>query len=56
VLDLERRLTLTDLQVCFAEVRPLGVVDRGQGASRWTRYAVFRVAGPRRDLLHQGCR
>ena len=56
VLDLERRLALTDLQACFADVRPLGVIDRGEGRSRWTRYAVFRVAEPRRDVLRHGCR
>ena len=56
VLDLERRMKHADLAACFAEVRPLGVIDRGHGGSRWTRYAAFRVAGPRRDVLAQGCR
>ena len=55
VLDLERRLTAADLQRCFAQVRPLGVVDRGAGRSRWTRYALFRVAAPKTDVLKDGC-
>lgn len=55
VLDLERRLKPADLQACFAEVRPLGVIDRGDGRSRWTRYAVFRVARPKRDIQREGC-
>lgn len=55
VLDLERRLKAADLQLCFAQVRPLGVIDRGDGRSRWTRYALFRVSGPKRDILKGGC-
>ena len=56
VLDLERRMKPADLAACFGEVTPLGVVDRGQGRSRWTRYAVYRVAAPKRDIAAQGCR
>jgi 4-amino-4-deoxy-L-arabinose transferase-like glycosyltransferase len=55
VLDLDRRMKTADLARCFAEVRPLGIIDRGQGRSRWTRYALFRVAGPKRDVLSLGC-
>jgi len=55
VLDLERRLPASSLQACFAQVTPLGVLDRGDGRSRWTRYAVYRVAEPRRDVLALGC-
>jgi 4-amino-4-deoxy-L-arabinose transferase-like glycosyltransferase len=55
VLDLERRITAPQLQSCFAEVRPLGVLVRGPVAAKWTRYAVFRVAGPRRDVISEGC-
>jgi 4-amino-4-deoxy-L-arabinose transferase-like glycosyltransferase len=55
VLDLARRMKAEDLQRCFAEVTPLGEIDRGAGRSRWTRYAVFRVAGPKVDVLTQGC-
>ena len=55
VLDLERRLTQPELRRCFAEVQPLSPLQRGAVKSRWTRYAVFRVAGPKRDVLAQGC-
>ena len=55
VLDLARRVKREDLQRCFADVTPLGVHDRGAGRSRWTRYAVFRVAGPKQNVLAEGC-
>lgn len=55
VLDLARRMKIEDLQRCFAQVQPLGELDRGDGRSRWTRYAVFRVAGPKVDVLADGC-
>ena len=55
VLDLERRMKPADLERCFAQVQPVGVIDRGQGRSRWTRYALFRVSGPRQDVLKLGC-
>jgi hypothetical protein len=55
VLDLQRRLKSADLERCFAQVQPVAVLDRGAGHSRWTRYAVFRVAGPKRDVLRRGC-
>jgi hypothetical protein len=55
VLDLERRITAAQLATCFAEVQPLAPLQRGPVSSRWTRYAVFRVAGPKRDVLNQGC-
>ena len=55
VLDLERRLKAPELQRCFGVVQPLGVVDRAGGRSRWTRYALFKVTAPKRDVLQQGC-
>jgi 4-amino-4-deoxy-L-arabinose transferase-like glycosyltransferase len=55
VLDLERRLTTAQLERCFAQVQPLGELQRGAVTSRWTRYSLFRVAGPKRDVLNQGC-
>jgi 4-amino-4-deoxy-L-arabinose transferase-like glycosyltransferase len=55
VLDLERRITQPRLERCFAEVRPLGTLTRGRVAGKWTRYAVFRVAKPKRDVLAEGC-
>jgi 4-amino-4-deoxy-L-arabinose transferase-like glycosyltransferase len=55
VLDLERRISQPQLELCFAEVRPLGTLTRGPMDGKWTRYAVFRVARPKRDVLAQGC-
>jgi len=55
VLDLERRLRASDLKRCFASVTPAGALVRGPGPARSSRYAVFRVQGPRRDLIGQGC-
>ncbi|HKR87536.1 MAG TPA: glycosyltransferase family 39 protein [Phenylobacterium sp.] len=55
VLDLERRLKAVELQRCFGVVQPLGIIDRAGGRSRWTRYALFRVSAPKRDVLRQGC-
>jgi 4-amino-4-deoxy-L-arabinose transferase-like glycosyltransferase len=55
VLDLERRITQPQLERCFASVEPLGDIVRGPVGARWTRYAVFRVAGPKRDVLNEGC-
>jgi 4-amino-4-deoxy-L-arabinose transferase-like glycosyltransferase len=55
VLDLDRRLGSAELGRCFAEVKPLGVLQRGPTKSPWTRYAVFRVSGARLDVLNQGC-
>jgi Dolichyl-phosphate-mannose-protein mannosyltransferase len=51
VVDLGRRAgDMEALRGCFAEVRFLGYRDRGV-----TPYAVFQVAGPRRDVLGRGC-
>ena len=55
VLDLDRRLSAAELGRCFAEVQPLGILQRGPKKSDWTRYAVFRVSGARYDVLNQGC-
>ena len=51
VVDLGRRAgDMEALRGCFASVRSLGFLERGQ-----TPYAVFLVAGPRRDVLGTGC-
>jgi hypothetical protein len=52
VVDLARRVDAPRLALCFSKVRPLGQMIR----SAPTRpYAVFLVAGPRTDLVRQGC-
>ncbi|HEX4182790.1 MAG TPA: hypothetical protein VHY34_06000, partial [Caulobacteraceae bacterium] len=51
VVDLGRRAAdMEALRGCFAQVDDLGYLERGP-----TPYAVFRVAGPRRDVLNEGC-
>ncbi|MDR3512842.1 MAG: glycosyltransferase family 39 protein [Caulobacteraceae bacterium] len=55
IVDLDRRLNAATLARCFADVAPLGELQRGEGASQRQRYAVFRVSRPRRDVLGQGC-
>ena len=51
VVDLGRRAgDMEALRGCFASVRALGYLDRGQ-----TPYAAFVVARPLRDVLGQGC-
>ena len=42
------------LAQCFAEVRPLPPLARGEGASR-AAYAAYRVSGPRLDVERLGC-
>jgi len=54
-IDLTRRLGAADLQRCFAEVTPLGVLTRGDPGEPGKAYAVFRVATPLRDILALGC-
>jgi len=54
-IDLTRRLGAADLQRCFAEVTPLGVLTRGDPGEPGKAYAVFRVAAPKRDILALGC-
>ncbi|HWF78623.1 MAG TPA: glycosyltransferase family 39 protein [Caulobacteraceae bacterium] len=39
---------------CFASVQMLPEIDRGAGRGM-TRYAVFRVEGPKRDIQRTGC-
>ena len=56
VVDLPRRLDPSRLQACFREVRFLGDLPRGAAGERPTFYGVYRVVGPRVDLLGDGCR
>ncbi len=55
VTDLPRRVSLASLGRCFSSVAPLGTVTRGDPGGAGQPYAVFVVAGPRRDLLTDGC-
>jgi 4-amino-4-deoxy-L-arabinose transferase-like glycosyltransferase len=55
VVDLQRRDAADPLQRCFASVTPLGPLVRGKGLDHNQRYVAFLVAGPRRDVLKDGC-
>jgi 4-amino-4-deoxy-L-arabinose transferase-like glycosyltransferase len=55
VLDLDRRMREQDLRRCFAIVVPAGSLDRGSDEGPAARYTAYRVQGPKRDLLRQGC-
>lgn len=55
VVDLSRRLDGRRLGRCFAHVRALGVIVRGDPGEPGKRYAAFAVSGPNDDLLRTGC-
>ena len=55
VVDLQRRLNEASLKDCFISVTPLAVLVRGDPGEPGKAYAVFSVAGPRRNLLADGC-
>jgi 4-amino-4-deoxy-L-arabinose transferase-like glycosyltransferase len=55
VVDLTRRLDPTRLRTCFADVRFLGDTPRGAAGEKPKLYGVYRVAGPRRDVIRDGC-
>ncbi len=54
VVDLARRLRREDLTRCFAEVTPLGQIDRGPTKGPVAPYNLFRVARPR-QIVAGGC-
>jgi len=55
VVDLPRRVSLAGLSRCFGAVRSLGLLARGDPGEAGKAYAVFLVAGPRRDIVRTGC-
>jgi|GEM_PF-120094 len=67
IVDLSRRVTEQDLSVCFGVVTPLGQIERGLPSTvplalrslglgpRHYTYALFRVAGPKTDIVKDGC-
>ena len=55
VVDLTRRLDTARLRACFAEVRFIGKTPRGRPGEKPKLYSVYRVAGPRRDIVRDGC-
>lgn len=55
VVDLTRRLDPAKLRACFADVRFLGDAPRGAAGEKPKLYGLYRVAGPRRDVITHGC-
>lgn len=55
IVDLSRRVSLPLLRRCFAIATPLGVVPRAAPGETGRPYAFVLVAGPRRDIVHDGC-
>ncbi len=55
VVDLQRRLTAKGLGDCFKNVQPLSLLVRGDGLDANSRYALFRVSGPKSDVIRDGC-
>jgi hypothetical protein len=55
VVDLTRRLDRARLRTCFADVRFLGEIPRGAAGEKPKLYGVYRVSGPRRDVIREGC-
>jgi 4-amino-4-deoxy-L-arabinose transferase-like glycosyltransferase len=54
ILDQPRFINEEALRACFATLRRLPDLGRGQGTSR-TPYAFFLAAGPRRNIARDGC-
>jgi hypothetical protein len=55
VIDLARRVSPATLAGCFATVRPLETLTRGDPGEPGKTYAVFAVGPARRDVLALGC-
>jgi 4-amino-4-deoxy-L-arabinose transferase-like glycosyltransferase len=55
VIDIDRRTRDYDLSLCFNQVTPVANLSRGDGVVRPEYYQAFRVAGPRPDVLKDGC-
>ncbi|HEX9167823.1 MAG TPA: hypothetical protein VF886_02695, partial [Roseiarcus sp.] len=55
VVDLPRRLSGVNLIGCFSDVKPLGLIARGDLGEPGKAYVVFQVAGAKVDLLTDGC-
>jgi 4-amino-4-deoxy-L-arabinose transferase-like glycosyltransferase len=54
ILDQPRFINEDALRACFATLRRLPDIGRGQGTSR-TPYALYLAAEPRRDMARDGC-
>jgi hypothetical protein len=55
MVDLSRRYDRTLLMRCFAEVTPLGDIQRGAPGGAQAHYSLYRVRAAKLDLLNTGC-
>lgn len=55
LIDLTRRLDPAKLRACFADVTFIGELGRGAPGERPKVYGLYRVAGPKRDVIREGC-
>jgi len=55
VVDLDRRISQTDLATCFSKVERLPDLRRGGEGPGSLVYGVYRVEGPLRDITGKGC-
>lgn len=55
IVDLARRLDPAILTTCFATVTQLPSIGRGSEGGPAAPYEVYKVQGPRTDLVTQGC-
>lgn len=55
LIDLLRRMELSDLKRCFASVTFVGEIDRDPDLGSSDRYGAYLVSGPLMDVLHAGC-
>jgi 4-amino-4-deoxy-L-arabinose transferase-like glycosyltransferase len=55
MVDLDRRMALSDLLTCFGEARRVGELRRGAPGGPAKVYDAYLVARPKVDLVKQGC-
>ncbi len=55
VVDLARRLNVSDLRTCFEQVQDLGTIMRRGVGARGAPYRLVLVQGPRKDVVTVGC-
>ena len=55
LVDLDRRLEPKELATCFDNVQTLPTIGRGAEGGPAAVYEVYKVSGPKTDLVAQGC-
>jgi 4-amino-4-deoxy-L-arabinose transferase-like glycosyltransferase len=56
IVDLARRVDPHSLAACFVAVKPLGSLRRVEPSTPAKTYVLYKVSGPRRDVLGKGCK